>query len=102
VTHLFREAAALQPDENTLTIVPGFVGAYPNAIMRVTPTHLPALVAGIAGLASEADYAALADRFVIRRTSPDFWAASDAMLDAYAQSAPLEAGLLDYGRLDNR
>jgi hypothetical protein len=82
--------------------VPGFIGAYPDAILRATPAQLPALAAAIAGLASEADYAAFADRFVIRRTSPAFWAASDAMHDAYAKWAPLEAGLFDYNRLDNR
>jgi hypothetical protein len=102
VAHLLRESDALLPGENTLSVVPGFIGAYPNAILRASPAQLPALAAAIAGLASEADYAAFADRFVIRRTSPDFWAASDAMLDAYAKWAPFEAGLFDYNRLDNR
>jgi len=102
VAHLLKEASSLLPDENTLTVVPGFIGAYPNAILRATPAQLPELVAAIGMLDSEADYTALADRFVIRRTSPDFWAASDAMLDAYARLAPLEAGLLDYSRLENR
>ncbi len=102
VSHLLREKAELLPDENTLTVVPGFIGAYPNAIYRATKAELPALAAALAKLGSEADYRALADRFVIRRTSPAFWAASDAMVDAYAQWAPLEAGLFDYNRLDNR
>jgi hypothetical protein len=102
VSHLLEKKAALRPEENTLTVVPGFIGAYPNAIYRATPAELPALTAAIGKLASEADYRALADRFVIRRTSPAFWAASDAMIDAYAQWAPLEAGLFDYNRLENR
>lgn len=102
VSHLLENKAELLPSENTLTVVPGFIGAYPNAIYRTTPAELPALSAAIAKLASEADYRALADRFVIRRTSSAFWAASDAMIDAYAQWAPLEAGLFDYNRLENR
>jgi len=102
VSHLVKETAELRPDENTLTVVPGFIGAYPNAIYRAAVDELPALAAAIGKLRSEADYAALADRFVIRRTSPAFWPASDAMTDAYAQWAPLEAGLFDYNRLDNR
>jgi Fatty acid cis/trans isomerase (CTI) len=64
--------------------------------------ELPALTAGIGALTSEADYRALADRFVIRRTSATFWAAADALQAAYRQWSPLEAGLFDYGRLDNR
>jgi hypothetical protein len=102
VSTLLREKGALRPDENTLTVVPGFIGAYPNAIFRATQADLAALTAGIGTLASEADYRALADRFVIRRTSPAFWAASDALAGAYKQWSPLEAGLFDYNRLDNR
>jgi hypothetical protein len=102
VTYLLREKSALLPAENRLDVVPGFIGAYPDAILRATPAQLPALTSALAGLASEADYAAFADRFVIRRTSAEFWATSDAMIDAFAKWSPLEAGLFDYNRLDNR
>jgi hypothetical protein len=102
VAHLFREKSELLPAENRLTVVPGFIGAYPNAMYRVTPSELPALTAAIAGLGAEADYRRLADRFAVRRTNPAFWASSDALIDAYALWAPLEAGLFDYGRLENR
>jgi len=102
VSHVVERAADLLPGENTLTVVPGFIGAYPNAIYRATKAELPALTTGIGALASEADYRALADRFVIRRTSAEFWAAADALQAAYRQWSPLEAGLFDFGRLDNR
>ena len=102
VAHLAREKSELLPDENTLTVVPGFIGAYPNAIYRSSVAELPALRAALAGLASEADYRKLADRFAVRRTNPQFWAASDALHDAYVTWAPLEAGLFDYNRLQNR
>ena len=83
-------------------MVPGFIGAYPNAIYRSSVAELPALRAALAGLDSEADYRRLADRFALRRTNPRFWDASDALHDAYGAWAPLEAGLLDYNRLQNR
>jgi hypothetical protein len=102
VASLLREGAALLPEENGLTVVPGFIGAYPNALVRTTIAELPAMTAAISTFASEADYRAFADRFVIRRTSPEFWPASDALMDAYVQWSPLEAGLLDYNRLENR
>lgn len=102
VATLLRESAALAPSEQTLTVVPGFIGAYPNALMRSTVAELPALARRAATLASEADYRVLADRHAIRRTDPGFWAASDALMQAYRQWAPAEAGLLDYGRLQNR
>jgi hypothetical protein len=102
VTHLAREKSELLPEENTLTVVPGFIGAYPNAIYRGSVGELPALRAALAGLASEADYRKFADRFAMRRTNPQFWATSDALHDAYLKWAPLEAGLFDYNRLQNR
>jgi Fatty acid cis/trans isomerase (CTI) len=102
VAHLIREKGSLAPEENRLTVVPGLVSAHPNAIYSVAEGNLPALEAAVRGLASEADYRALADRFAIRRTSPAFWAASDALHDAWRAAAPLEAGLLDYNRLENR
>ena len=102
VTHLASEAKELRPAENTLTVVPGFIGAYPNAIYRATPAELPALATQLAGLKSEPDYRAFADRFAVRRTSNQFWATSDALMDAYRQWDPQTAGLFDYGRLENR
>ena len=41
-------------------------------------------------------------RFALRRTNLQFWAASDALHEAYGAWAPLEAGLFDYNRLQNR
>jgi Fatty acid cis/trans isomerase (CTI) len=102
VSHVFFEGSELLPAENALTVVPGFIGAYPNAIYRVRRAEVPALTAAIGALGSEADYGKLADRFGVRRTDPGFWDASDAMHEAYARSTPLEPGLFDYNRLENR
>jgi hypothetical protein len=102
VAHLAREKSELLPAENTLTLVPGFIGAYPNAIYSVAAADLPALRTDIAGLASEGDYRKLADRYAVRRTSAQFWATSDALHDAHAVWSPLEAGLFDYNRLQDR
>lgn len=102
VATLMLEGRVLQPQGNALTVVPGFIGAYPNAILHAHAADLPALAQRVAALASEADYRALADRHAVRRTSPDFWAVSDALHDAYRRWAPDEAGLFDYGRLENR
>jgi len=102
ITHLADEAKELLPDENTLTLVPGFVGAYPNALYVLQRADLPELTAAVRGLSSESDYRALADRFAIRRTNPAFWAYSDALQEAHASPAPGTIGLLDYNRFENR
>ena len=102
VSNVFREKKFLLPDEDTLTVVPGFIGAYPNAFYSVTRAELPALTRTVGSLASEQDYGALADRYAIRRSDARFWAASDSAIEAYAAWAPREAGLFDYNRLENR
>ena len=102
VSELLFEEKRLLPGENALTVVPGFIGAYPNAIYQVARADLPAFAQAIRRLASEDDYRRFADRFAVRRTDPAFWTTSDAMTDAYARLAPREAGLFDYNRLENR
>ena len=102
VSTLFSESAMLVPEEHTLTVAPGFVGAYPNALLHAGPAQLRGLVQAVAALKSEEDYRALVDRFGIRRTSTDFWTASDALMAAYRRWAPVEAGVLDWSRLENR
>lgn len=102
VAHLVGEGSELLPDENTLTLVPGFIGAYPNALYVMPRTALPEFTAAVRALSSDADYRALADRFAIRRTNPAFWTYSDALQDAYVRWDPGESGLFDYNRFENR
>jgi hypothetical protein len=102
VSQLIGERRELRPEENTLTLVPGIIGAYPNAFLRVSPAQLPALAEAIRGLKSEADYTAFAERYAVRRTAPDFWAVSDGLVDRYRRDQPLQAGVLDLNRYENR
>jgi len=90
------------PDEDTLSVLNGFVGAYPNAFFSVDARELPGFVDAVRRLASEADYQKLQARYGIRRTDARFWAHSDALHLAYRQWAPREAGLFDYNRFENR
>lgn len=102
VSHLLGENRELRPDQDTLTVVPGVIGAYPNAFYQVSAAQLPALTEAIRNLRSEADYAAFSKRFAVRRTNPDFWAFSDALVDRYLRDQPIDGGVLDYNRFENR
>ncbi len=102
VSNMFKEDKTLIPAEDTLSVVPGFIGAYPNAIYRVGKSELAEFQAAIGRLASEQDYRSLADRYAMRRSDAAFWSESDQAIDAYAEWAPDEAGLFDYNRLENR
>ena len=102
VSHLFNEQERRLPKEDNLTVVRGFLGAYPNVFYHVKESSLEDFVSTVEGLSNEKDYQSLLSRFGVTRSDPDFWKHSDAMQAAYHQNSPIEAGLLDYNRLENR
>jgi hypothetical protein len=102
IAFLLEEEKRLLPDEDTMTVVDGLIGAYPNAFYRVKADELGAFVDGVGRLGSDADYRRLAGRFAVAATSPDFWAVSDQLVDAIARQSPIDAALPDYGRFGLR
>jgi hypothetical protein len=90
------------PAEDTLSIAHGFIGTYPNALFVVPRAQLPAFVEQVRTLASETDYAALITRFGVRRTDPAFWTTSDRIHALFRDRWPIEAGMFDLSRLENR
>ncbi len=102
VAYLFGESDRRVPDEDTLTVVTGLLGSYPNAFYRLNAVELGQFVASVKTIATETDYSRLADRFAVRRTAADFWAHSDFLHSQFARNQPLQAGILDYNRLENR
>jgi hypothetical protein len=102
ITSIFGEKKERVPEEDTLNIIPGFIGTYPNVIMVVDESELTAFVDSISSLQTEADYSTLLDNYGIRRTNPEFWATSDMIHAAYWWQNPLQPGMFDYNRLENR
>lgn len=90
------------PAEDTLTVVPGYLGAYPNAFYHLTPQDLPRFVAAVGALSDEADYEALMDAFGVRRSDAAFWAHSDRIFEQVQALNYAERGVLDYSRVENR
>lgn len=102
VSHIFGEVKRVVAQEQTLTVVPGVLGAYPNLMFDITQDELADFVAGVASLTDEHSFTVLVDRFGMRRSNPDFWDYSDWLYARYLQQQPVEAGLLDYNRLNNQ
>ena len=99
---LFGEEDRWLPQEDTLSVVSGFVGAYPNMYFRVRDVELPRFIDAVQSLGSEADYTSLVDRYGVRRTAPWFWKLNDDIHANYRSSFPSEAGLFDLNRYENR
>ena len=102
VAQLFGESRRLIPEEQTLTVVEGVIGAYPNTFFDIAEAQLQNFVSRIEHMQSEDDYRALLSKYGVRRTDSEFWAFSDWAQQYYLNHNPVEGGYLDYNRLENR
>ncbi|HSG90091.1 MAG TPA: fatty acid cis/trans isomerase [Pseudomonadales bacterium] len=102
IAHMFSEDDRLLPAEDTLTIARGFIGAYPNMFFQITAQQIPEFTAAILALDDDADYTRLVQRYGVRRTAPWFWRVSDRFVARYRELRPIEAGLFDLNRYENR
>jgi hypothetical protein len=102
ITSLFGEQKLRKPEEDTLTVVPGLIGAYPNVFFVVDMDQLEEFVYRVIEMKDESDYAELVSDFGIRRTNPEFWRHSDRFQEAFSRGAGIQGGILDFARLENR
>ncbi len=100
VAHLFQEDDRRRPNEDQLTLLRGFVGAYPNTLYSVAESDLPAFVEAVRTLDSDQAYTNFRTRFGVRRTDARFWDLSDRIHKAFPALEPQESGLFDYNRLE--
>ncbi|WP_432454411.1 fatty acid cis/trans isomerase [Agarivorans sp. QJM3NY_29] len=102
ISSLFLEDKYRLPDNDTLTLLPGLVGAYPAAFWQVQESELKQLQQQLLHVNNELAYQQLMKRFGVRRTSSEFWPYSDRLHQAYLQAEPISGGIFDYSRLENR
>jgi hypothetical protein len=99
---IFDEQKRLLPAEDTLTVVDGFIGAYPNMFFQITEAQLEGFTLAIKAMNDPDDYTQLVQRYGVRRTAPWFWKISDEFYSSYKKSRSQEAGLFDLNRYQNR
>ncbi len=102
IDSLLRENSNRRPENDNITVVKGILGTYPGAFWHTSESGLQAMVTELASLDSEEDYRTFMGRYGIRRTHPEFWQHSDNIHQRYLQQNPINYGLLDYNRLENR
>lgn len=102
ITSLFDEESNRDYKHDDLTLVRGVIGSYPAAYLSLEENQIPLLVNLLKNMRDEEDYVKLLDTFAIRRSNPEFWSFSDNVHRWYQQDQPIEFGLLDYNRFENR
>ncbi len=102
VAFMFREETFRIPGDDTLGIIRGNIGSYPNLFLIVPPGRLPAFVEQLAALKPGNDsWAAFLDAFGVRRRSREFWTHADWFAARLLRDEPIDGGLLDLSRYLN-
>tara|TARA_R110000823_G_scaffold91174_9_gene201187 strand:- start:1750 stop:4002 length:2253 start_codon:yes stop_codon:yes gene_type:complete len=99
---LFHEEERRIEEEDYLTLVNGFIGAYPNVFFQLPESDISGFVKAVAAMRDADDYTSLVSRYGVRRTAPWIWRVSDDMSAHYRKTFPREAGLFDLNRYENR
>ncbi|APD85837.1 9-hexadecenoic acid cis-trans isomerase [Alteromonas sp. Mex14] len=102
VNSLFEEEENREPSKDTLTLVHGLLGSYPDAFWFIKASDITGSIEQLKSIKNEKDYKALLDKVGMRRTNPEFWTFSDNLLRWSEEQYPIEGGLLDYNRLEDR
>ncbi|MGZ8201236.1 MAG: fatty acid cis/trans isomerase [Methylosarcina sp.] len=101
LSKMLREGSRRLPENDRITIVPGFVGSYPNFFFNVEKERLGEFVDKIRKARVEADLEPLYSGFGIRRSNPEIWEQSDWFNAQHKKYRGLQAGLLDLSRYEN-
>ncbi len=89
-------------ENDTLTILNGLHGAYPNFFFDIELSDLAAFTKQYADIYTEKDHQRFVESYGIRRTNPAFWPLYDWFQDHYATDQPELSGLFDLNRYHNR
>ena len=98
---MFGEDKRLIPEQDTLTIVRGYLGSYPNLLFDVDADYIESFTQTLESVENAADFEKLVDRWGIRRTSPRLWNTVDWIHEDARRRNPTEAGIFDFGRYKN-
>ena len=90
----------LQNDD--LTFVKGVVGSYPSAFLYLNENDISDFYQRLSTIKEDNDYVAILNKYGVRRSDKNFWQFSDKLHKWYEKDQPIEAGLLDYNRFENR
>ena len=88
--------------EDTIDIVSGFVGSYPNFFLEVDQGDIAQFIEQYKAVDSFEKYHALVERYGVRRTNPNFWETSDWFYKKRQYEDRVHAGLFDLNRYQNR
>jgi hypothetical protein len=87
-------------EDDTLTLVKGHVGSYPNSFCRIHIDQIHNFAEDFIKIKDQLTYYNFARQYVVRRTSPNFWEEADWHYQKYLKEQPIDAGQFDMFRFN--
>jgi hypothetical protein len=101
VASLFGEDSRLVPAADTLTLIAGYAGSYPNFAFDVPVTQIAEFTDALEAVETPVDFTGLVDHWGVRRSSTRFWQTLDWFNEDLRRRDPVAAGILDLNRYEN-
>ncbi len=95
------EDKRLQPERDTLSVMPGVYGNYPNFAFDLPLAEIEHFASQLAAVRDAAGLEAVVEQWGVRRSSPEFWNVFHDFTQFQRETEPLEAGILDMNRYEN-
>lgn len=85
-------------EDDTLTVVKGYAGSYPNAFYRIPLEKMTAAIEDYLQIKDKIAYYHYAKKHSVQRNSPEFWSEADWHYRKSLEDRPVEGGLFDMYR----
>lgn len=102
VSTLLSEDKTRLPEQDKVEVYKGLLSSYPQVIYKIDKAQQKEFVEQLQQVTDAQQYSVFLKKFATRRTDSDFWKVSDQLHETYKSQQPIEYGLLDYNRLENR
>jgi hypothetical protein len=101
VSFIFAEDLRREPEQDTLTVMPNFLGSYPNIFLSVPIAELPQFIEQLQHSQNGMEIDNFYTHYGIRRTNPDIWQYYDFFNQKYQREQPKTGALFDLNRYEN-
>ncbi|MEM7171767.1 MAG: fatty acid cis/trans isomerase [Pseudomonadota bacterium] len=102
ISSIFQDEANADPNEDTLTVIKGIEGSYPQFFFDIDIAEVERFAELITRIKTREDYEIFVSHFGLRRTNHAIWDLADWFNAEYAREKPIQAGILDLSRYQNR
>ena len=104
ISKMLSEGSRRLPDQDKITVYPGFMGSYPNFFFSVKQSQLAEFINAISHAKTDIELDNFYSKYGVRRTNPEIWQQADWFNQQHIKYRGLSAGLLDqyFGQFTRR